>query len=93
MSSRNKFIIGILVMLLVVLIIEYRMPRHFVWQPTFSHVDAQPFGCQVFDSVMKATMLMIAWQTVPSQFWLSRMKASQSVTVTISCNWHLRDMR
>ena len=56
MSSRNKFIIGILVMLLVVLIIEYRMPRHFVWQPTFSHVDAQPFGCQVFDSVMKATM-------------------------------------
>jgi len=56
MSSRNKFIISILVMLLVVLIIEYRMPRHFVWQPTFSHVDAQPFGCQVFDSVMQASM-------------------------------------
>ena len=56
MNSRNKFIIGILVMLTVVLVIEYRMPRHFQWQPTFSHVDPQPFGCLVFDSVMKATM-------------------------------------
>lgn len=56
MSSRNKFIIGILVMLAVVLVIEYRMPRHFQWQPTFSHVDPQPFGCLVFDSVMKDTM-------------------------------------
>ena len=56
MSNRSKFIIAILVMLVVVLIIEYRMPRHFVWQPTYSHADAQPFGCMVFDSVMQASM-------------------------------------
>jgi hypothetical protein len=56
MKSHAKFIIAILLMLAVVLVIEYRMPRHFIWQPTFSHVDKQPFGCMVFDSVMKASM-------------------------------------
>ena len=56
MKSRGKFIIGILLMLVAVLVIEYRMPRRFIWQPTFSHSDAQPFGCLVFDSVMKASM-------------------------------------
>ncbi len=56
MKGHGKFIIAILLMLAVVLVIEYRMPRHFIWQPTFSHTDAQPFGCMVFDSVMKASM-------------------------------------
>ena len=56
MKSHAKFIIAILLMLAVVLVIEYRMPRHFIWQPTFSHVDKQPFGCMVFDSVMKSSM-------------------------------------
>ena len=56
MKSRGKFIIGILLMLVAVLVIEYRMPRRFIWQPTFSHSDAQPFGCLVFDSVMKASL-------------------------------------
>ena len=56
MKGHGKFIIAILLMLAVVLVIEYRMPRHFIWQPTFSYTDAQPFGCMVFDSVMKASM-------------------------------------
>lgn len=56
MSNRTKFIIGIVLLLLVMFAIEYRFPRKFEWQPTFSHTDPQPFGCLVFDSVMTASM-------------------------------------
>lgn len=56
MSNRNRFVIGVTLLLVVILVIEYRMPRRFEWVPTFSHTDPQPFGCLVFDSVMKASM-------------------------------------
>lgn len=56
MKTRNKFIIGIVLLLGIMVLIEYRMPRQFVWVPTYSHTDAQPFGCMLFDSVMKASM-------------------------------------
>jgi hypothetical protein len=41
---------------MVFVVIEYRMPRKFVWEPTFAHNDPQPFGCLVFDSVLSASM-------------------------------------
>ena len=56
MSNRNRFVIGVTLLLVVILVIEYRMPRRFEWVPTFSHTDPQPFGCLVFDSVMRASM-------------------------------------
>ena len=56
MSNRAKFIIGILLLLGIVFAIEYRTTRKFVWIPTYSHTDAQPFGCMLFDSVMQASM-------------------------------------
>jgi len=52
----RKFIIAIVTLLLVVFLIEYRMPRHFVWDATFGHTDAQPFGCQLFDSALAVSM-------------------------------------
>lgn len=56
MKNRTKFIIGVLILLTIVLVIEYRMPRRFEWVATFSHTDPQPFGSMVFDSVMEASM-------------------------------------
>lgn len=56
MTNRAKFIIGILILLGIVFAIEYRNSRKFVWIPTFSHTDAQPFGSMLFDSVMQASM-------------------------------------
>ena len=56
MNSRNKFVVVIVLMLVAVVVIEYRMPRRFQWNPTFSHKDAQPFGCMLFDSLMAKTM-------------------------------------
>ena len=56
MTNRTKFIIGILILLGIVFAIEFRTTRKFVWIPTYSHADAQPFGCMLFDSVMQASM-------------------------------------
>ena len=32
--------------------VEYHLPKKFVWKPTFAHYDKQPFGCEVFDSLL-----------------------------------------
>lgn len=32
--------------------VEYHLPKKFVWKPTFGHYDKQPFGCEVFDSLL-----------------------------------------
>ena len=56
MSNRTKFILGIIALLALFFVLEYQMPRKFQWVPTFAHSDPQPFGCLVFDSVLKASM-------------------------------------
>lgn len=37
-------------------LIEINIPKSFVWYPTYHTADRQPFGCYVFDSIMKQTM-------------------------------------
>lgn len=56
MSTRTKFILTIVALFVAFTIAEYRMPRKFQWKPTFSHTDTQPFGCEVFDSILATTM-------------------------------------
>lgn len=52
----RKFWVLIVALLVLMLALEYQMPRRFVWEPTFSHTDRQPFGCYVFDSMLATTM-------------------------------------
>lgn len=56
MKFSRIYIVCILLFLLLVFLSEYRMPKHFRWEPTFSHTDKQPFGCYVFDSVLSASL-------------------------------------
>ena len=49
----KKFLIFIVGFLVLVFLLELSAPSMFVWDPTFSHHDRQPFGCAVFDSLMK----------------------------------------
>jgi len=56
MKFSRVYIFCILLFLLLVFISEYRMPKHFRWEPTFSHNDKQPFGCYVFDSVLSTSL-------------------------------------
>ena len=52
----RKFWIFIALLAVLMLALEYQMPRHFTWKATFAHADRQPFGCYVFDSMMATTM-------------------------------------
>lgn len=64
MKGSRWFIIFIGAFLLVMFAIEYHLPKKFVWTPTFSHYDEQPFGCAVFDSLLTVSL--------PSGYTLSR---------------------
>lgn len=56
MKGNQWFIIGIAAFLILMFAIECRLPKKFVWTPTFSHHDKQPFGCAVFDSLLSASL-------------------------------------
>lgn len=49
MKGSYWFILLIVLFLGVMFIVEYNLPKKFVWTPTFSRTDHQPFGCAVFD--------------------------------------------
>lgn len=55
MKGRHWFVVGIVAFLLLMFAIEYRLPKRFVWRPTFGHYDEQPFGCALFDSLVSVS--------------------------------------
>lgn len=57
MRGSRWFIFFVLTFLLLMFAIEYHLPKKFVWVPTFSHYDEQPFGCAVFDSLLTVSLL------------------------------------
>ena len=56
MKFSRVYMLCIVAFLAVVFVAEYRMPRRFNWHPSFSAKSTQPFGSQLFDSVLKATL-------------------------------------
>ena len=56
MKGNHWFIAGIIVFLVLMFAIECRLPKNFVWKPTFGHHDEQPFGCAVFDTVLSSSL-------------------------------------
>lgn len=56
MKGSRWFILFIVVFLLIMFAVEYHLPKKFVWSPTFSHTDEQPFGCALFDSLLSASL-------------------------------------
>lgn len=56
MKGSHWYMVGIVTFLLIMFAIEYHLPKKFVWKPTFSHYDEQPFGCAVFDSLLSSTL-------------------------------------
>ena len=56
MKFNRWFILFVVIFLALVFVAQYRMPRKFVWTPTFSHTDKQPYGCYIFDSVLSTSL-------------------------------------
>lgn len=55
MKGSRIFTICIILFLVIMFIVEYNLPKNFVWKPTFSQYDEQPFGCAIFDDVVAAS--------------------------------------
>lgn len=56
MKGSRCFIVFVVAFLMLMFAVEYHLPKNFVWTPTFSHYDAQPFGCAVFDSLLSSSL-------------------------------------
>ena len=56
MKFSRIYILCILVFLALVFVVQYRMPRRFNWQESFSPYSTQPFGCKIFDNVLASTL-------------------------------------
>ena len=64
MKGSRWFVVGITGFLLLMFVVECHLPKRFVWHPTFSHYDEQPFGCALLDSLLSASL--------PGKYALSR---------------------
>ena len=53
MKSSYKFFLSMMVLFILMFLLQMQLPKKFVWNPTFYHADRQPFGCYVFDSIMR----------------------------------------
>ena len=56
MKSSRNFLFAMLVLFVLFCLLQVNLPKKFVWSPTFSHVDKQPLGCFVFDSVLTQSL-------------------------------------
>jgi len=56
MKASRIYIIGLLLFLVLMVMLEYSLPKKFVWRPAFSQRDHQPFGSAVFDDVLRASL-------------------------------------
>lgn len=45
-----------MVLFILMFLLQMQLPKKFVWNPTFYHADRQPFGCYVFDSIMRQSL-------------------------------------
>ena len=56
MKEKTLYIVAVLVLLAVCLVLQLRIPKRFSWQETHAADDRSPYGCYVFDSVMRTAM-------------------------------------
>lgn len=52
MKGSRWFVLVMVLFLAIMFIVEYNLPKKFVWNPTFSQYDYQPFGCAIFDDMV-----------------------------------------
>lgn len=56
MKGTRVFAIIVLGFIAVICLSMLTKKRSFEWEPTFDHDDAEPFGCQLFDQMVTASM-------------------------------------
>lgn len=70
-----------LVLFVLFCLLQVNLPKKFVWSPTFSHVDKQPLGCFVFDSVLIQSLPNGYHVTKKTFFQLDQEHAKEKISV------------
>lgn len=70
-----------LVLFVLFCLLQVNLPKKFVWSPTFSHVDKQPLGCLVFDSVLTQSLPNGYHVTKKTFFQLDQEHAKEKISV------------
>lgn len=56
MKTMKIYIIGFAAFTALLVWLNMHAPQRFIWDPTYAHIDKNPFGCAAFDSVMGQTL-------------------------------------
>lgn len=81
MKSSRNFLFAMLVLFVLFCLLQVNLPKKFVWSPTFSHVDKQPLGCFVFDSVLTQSLPNGYHVTKKTFFQLDEEHAKEKISV------------
>lgn len=81
MKSSRNFLFAMLVLFVLFCFLQVNLPKKFVWSPTFSHVDKQPLGCFVFDSVLTQSLPNGYHVTKKTFFQLDQEHAKEKISV------------
>lgn len=81
MKSSRNFLFAMLVLFVLFCLLQVNLPKKFVWSPTFSHVDKQPLGCLVFDSVLTQSLPNGYHVTKKTFFQLDQEHAKEKISV------------
>lgn len=81
MKSSRNFLFAMLVLFVLFCLLQVNLPKKFVWSPTFSHIDKQPFGCFVFDSVLTQSLPNGYHVTKKTFFQLDQEHAKEKISV------------
>lgn len=88
MKSSRNFLFVMLVLFVLFCLLQVNLPKKFVWSPTFSHVDKQPFGCFVFDSVLTQSLPNGYHVTKKTFFQLDQEYAKEKISVLMVVDQH-----
>lgn len=83
MKLNSRFLIGVLLFLVLLLVAQWQMPRRFQWTVSFRHDSKQPFGCYVMDSLMKISIPQGYGVTDKSLYQLDRALPDSAIGVLI----------
>lgn len=86
MKSSRNFLFSMLVLFVLFCLLQVNLPKKFVWSPTFSHVDKQPLGCFVFDSVLTQSLPNGYHVTKKTFFQLDQEHAKEKISVLMVVN-------
>ena len=81
MKSSRHFLLAMLVLFVLFCLLQVNLPKKFVWTPTFSHIDKQPFGCFVFDSVLTQSLPNGYHVTKKTFFQLDQEHSKEKISV------------